>query len=137
MKLIKAIISNFRGIKEPQEIIFDDYNVIVGKNDAGKSTILKALDLFLNDSDANKEIVNIHSESPLVEIQLVFDPSLKKILIDGTVETTFEEEELVNEDGFLHIKKVWNTQAARISATTFLNRKVYAENDFILLNERD
>ncbi|MBK0403628.1 AAA family ATPase [Adhaeribacter sp. BT258] len=137
MKLIKAIISNFRGIGEPREIHFDDYNVIVGKNDAGKSTILKALDLFLNDSEASKDIINIHADSTLVDIELIFDPRLKKILIDDSVETTFEEEELVNEEGFLHIKKVWNTQLSKVSAETYLKRKKYLTNDFVLSSEKD
>lgn len=50
MHIKKIIISNFRGIKEPTEILFNDFTCIVGKNDVGKSTVLKAVDAFLNDT---------------------------------------------------------------------------------------
>ena len=44
MILKKAIISNFRGINGTVEVDFDLFNCIVGQNDVGKSTILKAID---------------------------------------------------------------------------------------------
>ena len=50
MKINKIIISNFKGIREPISISPALFTCIVGKNDVGKSTILKAIDLFLNDS---------------------------------------------------------------------------------------
>ena len=50
MKIKKIIIDNYRGINVPTEINLHDFTCIVGKNDVGKSTILKALDIFLNDS---------------------------------------------------------------------------------------
>lgn len=55
MKLKKLRIENFRGYKD-ETITFNDFNCIVGKNDAGKSTIFKALELFFeyrSDIDEN------------------------------------------------------------------------------------
>ena len=52
MKIQKLIINNFRAFKHA-EIDFDDFNCIIGKNDAGKSTILAALEWFF---DPNKEL---------------------------------------------------------------------------------
>ncbi len=49
MKIEKVILSNFRSYKETIEINFSDLSVIIGKNDIGKSTILEALDVFVND----------------------------------------------------------------------------------------
>jgi putative ATP-dependent endonuclease of OLD family len=54
MQLLKARFTNFRGINETCEISFENFAMIVGKNDAGKSTILKGLDLFLNNKEATK-----------------------------------------------------------------------------------
>ena len=48
IRLEKVAIAGFKGISDRIEIPAKNFNVIVGKNDAGKSTILKALDLFLN-----------------------------------------------------------------------------------------
>ena len=54
MELVKIGIENFRGINKKKYIKTDLLNVIVGRNDAGKSTILKALDLFLNDAKCER-----------------------------------------------------------------------------------
>lgn len=47
MKIKKLILTNFSGYKNSTAIDFNDLTVFVGRNDIGKSTILKALDLFL------------------------------------------------------------------------------------------
>lgn len=59
MRLVKAVISNFRGIQGLTEKTFNNFNTIVGKNDAGKSTILKALNVFLNEVPFNKDDINV------------------------------------------------------------------------------
>ena len=43
----KIYIKNFRSIVE-ETIECESMNIFVGKNDAGKSNVLKALDLFFN-----------------------------------------------------------------------------------------
>src|SRR5688572_20751708 len=135
MKLVKSIIRNFRGIKDEVEVMFKDFSVIVGKNDAGKSTLLKALDLFLNESDANRDMLNINANSSSVEIELIFDPKLTPIIIDEAIHTTFEDEELTNDDGYLHLKKTWDTSRSRINAELYIVRKKYSNNDFVLRTE--
>ena len=50
MKIKKLIIDNFRGFRHA-EIDFNDFNCIVGKNDVGKTTILKALDFFFSQEE--------------------------------------------------------------------------------------
>ena len=47
MRLIGLELRNFRGYKEETYISFNDLTTFVGKNDAGKSTILEALEIFL------------------------------------------------------------------------------------------
>lgn len=49
MKLIKFGIKNFRGFEnELQEVKIDNFTCLVGKNDAGKSSIFDAMDVFFN-----------------------------------------------------------------------------------------
>lgn len=50
MKIARLKIRNFRSYKNEMEIDFEDMTIFLGKNDAGKSTILEALDIFFNDS---------------------------------------------------------------------------------------
>jgi predicted ATP-dependent endonuclease of OLD family len=50
MHLSKLIISNYRSIKQLSLTFEKGKNVIVGKNNAGKSNIIKAIDLILGES---------------------------------------------------------------------------------------
>ncbi|MEZ4782375.1 MAG: AAA family ATPase [Flavobacteriaceae bacterium] len=50
MHLSKLIISNYRSIKELSISFEKGKNVIVGKNNAGKSNVIKAIDLVLGES---------------------------------------------------------------------------------------
>src|SRR5690554_2998757 len=50
MHLSKLIISNYRSIKELSVSFEKGKNIIVGKNNAGKSNIIKAIDLILGES---------------------------------------------------------------------------------------
>ena len=71
MKLKSAVIKNYRGIKEETLVSFQDFNCIVGKNDVGKSTLLKAIDAFLNENNPNIEDKNVYSDSNFIEINLI------------------------------------------------------------------
>ena len=55
MKLKEVRIRNFRCYKDEVSITFDDLTALVGRNDAGKSTIMDALDIFLNDGSPDKD----------------------------------------------------------------------------------
>ena len=59
MILKKAVITNFRGINGSITVNFDLFNCIVGQNDAGKSTILKALDASLNETTLSRADYNV------------------------------------------------------------------------------
>ena len=51
MKLLKLTVKNFRGLKGDKNIInFDDSDIIflIGQNDVGKSTFLRAYECFVN-----------------------------------------------------------------------------------------
>ena len=48
MILKKLKLKNFRGYKNFELDFNDSINVIIGRNDIGKSTILEALEIFFN-----------------------------------------------------------------------------------------
>ncbi|MDJ1466959.1 ATP-dependent nuclease [Xanthocytophaga flava] len=126
MLLTQAIIKNYRGINGIKTISFNSFNCIIGRNDAGKSTILKALDVFLNESKLSRADFNIDTDDNQLAIELIFDTRENQIFLGEQIATTLKKEELVDEAGFLRIKKVWNVTDTSISnVKTFIYRKKY------------
>jgi len=95
MKIIEQInIQYFRSIKDEKVKSINELNIFSGKNDVGKSNILKALDLFFNkketnfSEDFNKERLNeVRQESvkgkQFIKIQITFlNPGNYKTLPD-------------------------------------------------------
>ena len=131
MKLAEISIENFYGFEQKASIKTCDFNVLVGRNDVGKSSVLKALDLFLNDKTPSVETSNLYTQSGDVVIELSFMLNSQSIVIDDTIETTFENEELVNSQGLLVIKKSWDTTQSKPKPQVFIYRKQYDIDDFV------
>lgn len=122
MKLEKVTLANFRCYKDPITIDLNDLSVFVGRNDAGKSTILEALDIFFNDNkgtikidkdDINKQA--LAEGSTEIRIEVVFGELPDSITIDATNPTTLDNEYLINRDGKLEIiKKYPNAGTAKV-----------------------
>lgn len=106
MKLRKLILENFRGYQEPTEISFEDLNVIVGRNDIGKSTILESLDIFFNETKSEDDI-NVKAKKKESKIGIVFSDFQDGIVLDSTFETSLSAENLLNESGLLEIHKIY------------------------------
>lgn len=111
MKIKRLVIENFRGYKEKTEITFEDLTALIGKNDAGKSTILEALDIFFNEGSgaikADESDCNVGSSSSEFKIGVVFKDLPDKVIIDSSVETSLKDEYLTNKDGDLEIIKTF------------------------------
>jgi len=109
MKIKQVKIKNFRSYQEEMVIDIGDLTAFVGRNDAGKSTVLEALDIFLNDNagavkiDAND--VSKHSTVTDIVISAVFSDLPESIIIDDSNETSFSDEYLLNSEGNLEIIK--------------------------------
>ena len=136
MRISKLILSNFRGFHGTEEIELTNFNVFIGKNDQGKSSILEAIDIFINEGKGVVKIssddLNIKAKNEGVQefkIGLVFcDLPENEIIIDATNSTTLKDEYLVNKDGFLEIWKTFKNN--KLSATT-IKCKHPSNDDFI------
>lgn len=95
MKISKIRIKNYRGIKNSGWIEFDRLNAIVGKNDAGKSSILHAINDFYNESKLAEGNKYFGAGDEETEIEICFYGeeliTVPKVILD--------------ENGYLHIKK--------------------------------
>ena len=119
MKIDLIKLKNFRGYRTETEIDFNNLTVFVGKNDIGKSTILEALDIFFNDGKGviklDKTDVNVRGEKEEdldIEISVCFSELPKKIIIDSTVETSLQDEFMLNADGQLEVIKRYKNGGA-------------------------
>ncbi|GAF65508.1 hypothetical protein BTS2_2406 [Bacillus sp. TS-2] len=137
MKISYIKLTNFRGIKETIKIKLNELNVIVGKNDAGKSTILKALNLFLNDVTFNKDDLNLNADDPCVTIEIGFSISQHLDVLKYNDEDLVLTEEILTSNSELVIKKTWDTSRTRINSDFYVLRAKYEEYDFLLLNDKE
>lgn len=109
MIIKQLILENFRNFQNRSIVDFGNLSVIIGKNDLGKSTILEALDIFINENGAvikpDKDDACKRSESDEFSLGIVFSEYPNSVNIDEGNETSLEDEYLLNKDGFLEIRK--------------------------------
>lgn len=124
MKLYQLKLRNFRSYKEEIIVNFENLTTFVGKNDAGKSTILEALEIFFNNTSISCEKNDLsitHNEGDEnIEITCVFKEFPSEIIIDTNVPTPLKEEYLLNSEGFLEIKKVFDCKSSKIKQLIYL-----------------
>lgn len=116
MKLHSVKIKNFRGYNEETVIpLSDNITGIVGRNDAGKSSVLEALDIFFEGGEIkiDKEDICKFSTSENIEITCEFENLPDEIVIDENVSTSLEREFLLSGDGRLVIKKRYKKAASK------------------------
>lgn len=114
MKIRSISARNFRGIQELVKLQCGQINSYVGKNDCGKSTILRALDAFFNKKFTNKDVFQGIGENEEISITIQF-------------QTDFDINSLVLDlDGCISLKKVFSfTDAGKLKIDEF-----YICNDF-------
>ncbi len=118
MKLKTLRLKNFRSYSIESEISISDLNVLIGRNDVGKSSILEALDIFFNGKPDMNDLSVTH-DSPQIEITCVFDNLPDNLILDDTVSTSLSDEYLLNNSGDLEIKKTYPiSRAGSISEKT-------------------
>lgn len=73
--ITQVYIKNFKAF-EKNTIPIENHNIIIGENDAGKSSILQALDMFFNQDKIDKTFVRDLTKP--VEIGILFDKNFYK-----------------------------------------------------------
>ncbi len=96
MKLKSLKIRNYRNLNKI-DLDFKNINVFIGKNNAGKSNVLRAIDLFFNwfdsqDIEKNKDGSKEEFSNPymknitLKDYRLFFNKNNKKIELERSIE---------------------------------------------------
>lgn len=108
MKLKRLRLRNFRCFKEETAIDFEDITALVGKNDAGKSTLMEALDTFLNDIDPDEHDASKDGDTRDLTLICEFNDLPEEIILDDSVPTNLATEFLLNSEGRLEIHKFFS-----------------------------
>lgn len=106
MILKKIKLHNFRGYENIEVEIDNNFSVLIGKNDVGKSTILEALEIFFNSDQVklDENDLYVHHKSEDLEIKIACEFLVdSEIIIDSAVKTSLFDEYLYNKDGLLEI----------------------------------
>lgn len=132
MRLKTLRLKNFRGYKEPIDIPISNLTTFVGKNDAGKSTILEALEIFFNN-----EVVSIDNDDlckaaddEIIEIACVFDDLPENIVVDSSKSTTFNNEYLLNKDDDLEIVKQFKIGSSKPKESIYIRCNHPSEENY-------
>ncbi len=123
MRIHTISAKNYRPFKTLEETVIGQLATIVGKNDAGKSSVLNAIRLFL---DKKPELVNddFHDTAGAEEnifIEASFDALPEKIKIEDDTETTFQDEMLVDKSKNLRIRKVFSREGKIVQIIIITN----------------
>jgi len=115
MIMKKIILKNFRGYNGEHKIdISNGITALIGKNDAGKSTLLEALDIFYGESKPELSDLNIYASDRDMLFGVVFSELPESIKVDSTAETSLSEEYLINEDGDFEVVIKYTCTAAAV-----------------------
>jgi len=135
MKLSKLKIQNFRGLRgEQNEIDFSNSDIIflLGQNNVGKSTYLRAYEFFINPKQsASREDFYNHAPENTIAIEGWFikedDDDDDDVELKGRVKDADWLTKWICADGFIRIKKEWKTAGSSFEKFTFSP----SENDWI------
>jgi predicted ATP-dependent endonuclease of OLD family len=113
MRLVEVKVSNFRAYAQETIIPVDPLTVLIGRNDAGKSSVLDALDIFFNDATIEKDDCCVRTHLTDIKIGCVFEDLPEQLVIDEQYPTSLEAEYLLRIDGRLEIAKVYSCTASK------------------------
>jgi putative ATP-dependent endonuclease of OLD family len=103
IKITKLIIKNYRGIgSKGLEIDIDDVVVLVGPNNSGKSTILKAFQLVTASSDTKIKIDDFYNKSETNKPEI----EVWSKVIDAS-KVTIDKDKWIGVDGIVKERWLW------------------------------
>lgn len=142
MRLVSVTIDNFRCFKDEVTVTLGNLTTLVGKNDAGKSAVLEALEIFFNNDTVKIESTDacVHNTSKFVSIICEFSELPGELSLDSGSITTLADEYLLTAEGTLKIRKVFDCGKAKPTCEIFViaSHPTSAGVDNLLsLKERD
>lgn len=122
MELRELRVRNFRCFKDELSIDFEKITALIGKNDSGKSSLMDALDIFLNEDVPDKDDGSKNGDPSDLTIICEFDHLPSSLIIDEDNPTNLANEWLLNSEDRLEIHKKYsgNLQKPKCTAVSVL-----------------
>ncbi|MEP3895174.1 MAG: ATP-binding protein [Litorimonas sp.] len=141
MKLVTFEIVGFRGYREPRKVSLQNLTTFVGKNDAGKSSLMDALDLFFDDSKKlDKEDLCVDPNIDTVALTAEFSDFPTELVLDAAAATNLNSEYLLfrKADG-QHVLRIVKEYKAGKAAEVFVDATapMFEQGHPILLKQAD
>jgi putative ATP-dependent endonuclease of the OLD family len=118
MKIRSLSLKNFRAYKDVKVIFDENMNVIIGKNDIGKSTILESLDIFFGQEVIKIDITDWNKEKEsnkiIIGVEFLIEDDFK-IIIDTSNPTNLKDEFLINNNGYFEVIKEFEIKDNKLS----------------------
>jgi len=132
MRIHSIKLKNFRKYRESLTIRLSDLTAFIGKNDAGKSTVLDALDIFFENSTTKIDVgdASASGNKSDVRITVVFEGLPDQLDLDAGAITTLEAEYLLNPDRRLEITKIYDCTKATCPMRVFAHALHPSEDEF-------
>jgi predicted ATP-dependent endonuclease of OLD family len=116
-------IHNYRSLKEIPSVPMGEMTVLVGKNDAGKSNIIYALDMFFNDRQPkDNDFSRGCSPDDTITIEIAF------AIADDTTLNTLRNMRFLSGDSKLIVKKIFKPRVRQPSL--ILKTRDFLDEDF-------
>jgi predicted ATPase len=141
MRLVEIGLRNFRCYKDEVRIPISNITVFIGRNDAGKSSILDALNIFFDDDKPDSDDGCKFGDTKDVRIICVFNDLPENLVLDASHQTNLKNEHLLNTRGLLEIHKVYDCslKTPKLLSTYAIANHPTAENytDLLSLKNAD
>lgn len=108
MRIYRIRIENYGPFEILEECKVGNLATFIGKNDVGKSHILRALNVFFDNSKLQEQ--NVYAAASITDdvvIEVAFDEIPNQIELGSSISTTFQEEHLLDENGLLRVRKTY------------------------------
>lgn len=106
VRIVGVELQGFRGYEEASFVDLEDFTVLAGRNDAGKSSVFEALRLFLGRGKPDALDFSVGSNGP-IRITCTFTNLPPQLVIDESAPTNLADEYLLDDNGNLRISKSW------------------------------
>ena len=121
LQLKKLKVLNFRSIKE-QEFCFQDFAVLIGKNNCGKSNVLDAVALLLEGTAKSVEEADFFDKAQNIQIDGEFH-NAKDFLALCSDKNKVKVEGMIPADGILRLRRKYGQTIERPSALLSYDEK--------------